>query len=398
MKKFVVFCLILSFFALSACESVPDYSDYSAPESLYVSEASPSSPVSSEDNSIDEPSSSVVSEESSAEESSASVTSDKSSEEEPSASDSSEESSIDAPSSVPDASETSSADESSAEESSAPPEIASTEWPKEETAAITAEIAGKHGAGFETNIEDCEELRALSARLEGTGYGFFYCDLEYKGYAAYGCDTVFKTASTAKLPYIKYLCTLADSGELDVNEMLTYEERHKDPGSGILKNLAAGAKYSVGTLMDYALRYSDNIAYKMLIERFGLDGYFGSVADLGVSYTTAASGYANCSASTMAALLFDVARYTGAHRSVLTEAGCNASYNRQIGAELAEYKVLQKYGAMKPGNIAYHDMAVVYAPHPYILLIYTTIDYESAGKDAPFREIARLTDNLNKSL
>lgn len=267
-----------------------------------------------------------------------------------------------------------------------------------DTARITAEIASHGGAGFETNAPGCEALDRLKAYLEDTDYGFFYCDLDYNAYVAYGCDKLFKTASTAKLPYIKYLCTLADGGEIDLNERLLFEERHRDSGSGFIKSLPSGQEFSVRTLMDYALRYSDNIAYTMLLERFGFDGYFESVRALGVSYTTAANGYTSCTASTMAALLFDVGRYGGANLSLMLDAGCNASYNYQIGAELSEYKVLQKYGAIKPGNVAYHDIAVVYAPHPYILLIYTTVDYDSAGKNVPFRELARLTENLNQAL
>ena len=266
-----------------------------------------------------------------------------------------------------------------------------------DTAAITAEIAALRNSGFQTNIPESSVLSELKAYLEGTGYGYFYCDLEYNAYAAYGCDRIFKTASTAKLPYIKYLCTLADSGDIDLDGTMVFEERHKTVGSGIMKNMASGASFSIRTLIDYTLRYSDNIAYSMLLERFGLKAYLESLRALGVNYSTV-NGYADCTASEMAALLFDTARYNGKNSSLILDAGCNASYNYQIGAELREYKVLQKYGAIKPGNVAYHDIAVVYAPHPYILVIYTTIDYESAAKNIPFRKIARLTDNLNKAL
>lgn len=274
----------------------------------------------------------------------------------------------------------------------------SIEPPAPSTEEITAEIAGLSAAGFTTNIEGCDALNALQAYLEGTGYGYFYCDLEYNTYAAFGCDKIFKTASTAKLPYVKYLCTLADKGEINLNDTMLFEAKHKTDGSGVMKGYATGVNYTIATLMDYTLRYSDNIAYSMLIEKYGQKGYLEHVKSLGVNYATATNGYTNCTASTMAALLFDTALYNGENLALMQAAGCNASYNYQIGAELKEHKVLQKYGAMRPGNIAYHDIAVVYAPHPYILVIYTTIDYDSAGKNIPFRTLARLTDDLNKAL
>ncbi len=287
----------------------------------------------------------------------------------------------------------------SSEESLALSEDSSEEAPKLSHTEITSFIASIREPGFKTDIEGkaVEELTALEDYLKDSGYGFFYCDLEFNSYVSYGCDKDFKTASTSKLHYIKYLSSLADNGEIDINETKQYEARHKDSGSGVMKGMATGGYFTVATLMDYVLRYSDNIAYSMLIERFGLTDYLKNVAELGVDYYTY-NGYANCTASEMGALLYDVACYNGAGLALMKNAGCNASYNYQIGAELKEYEVLQKYGAIKPGNVAYHDIAVVYAPHPYIMVIYTTIDYDSAGKNIPFRTIARLTNDLNKAL
>lgn len=287
-----------------------------------------------------------------------------------------------------------------AESSADSTEDSSEEAPTLTVADITKEIASIKNASFNTNITNpnaAEAVKALETYLQNSGYGYFYCDLEYNSYISYGCNKDFKTASTSKLPYIKYLCTLADKGELDLNETMVYQPHHKTSGSGIMKDMATGRSFTIGKLMDYVLRYSDNVAYDMLIERYGLKEYLQSVKALGVDYTTS-NGYTNCTAAEIAALLYDTALYNGANLTLMQNAGCNASYNYQIGAELKEYKVLQKYGAMKPGNIAYHDIAVVYADHPYILVIYTTIDYDSAGKNTPFRKIARLTDNINKAL
>lgn len=261
-------------------------------------------------------------------------------------------------------------------------------------------IASITDSGFVTNITDAATdtaIAELSNYLASKGYGIFYCDLEFNGYVAYGCNKDFKTASTSKLPYIKYLATLVDSGEANLNEKLCYNSSYYDGGSGILKKYPGGGYYTVATLMDYVLRYSDNIAYKMLFNRYGLDGFTDYLAGIGVDFSTY-NGYGDCTAAEMGAMLYDAALYDGSCLELMQDAGCNASYNYQIGAELSEYRVFQKYGAIKPGNIAYHDIAIVYAPHPYILVIYTTIDYDSAGKNAPFRTIARLVENLNTAL
>ncbi len=262
--------------------------------------------------------------------------------------------------------------------------------------AIVEEIAGMAGNAFTTNMQMSETIQKLETYLNKTEYGVFYCDLNFENYVAFGNSREFRTASTAKLPYVKYLCMLADKGEVDLDERLIYEDKFKDMGSGILKKETPGGLYSVETLMEYALKYSDNIAYKMLLNRYGVSDYNDYVEEMGVDYSTGSSGYTNCNSAQMAALLFDIAHYDGEHKDIITEAGSNASFNYQIGYELSEYTVVQKYGAMKPGNTAYHDIAIVYAEVPYILVIYTTIDYESANKNVPFREIARMVDDINK--
>lgn len=264
---------------------------------------------------------------------------------------------------------------------------------------ICREISAINSKEFGTNIKNgaAEELEALKAYLVQSGYGFFYCDLEYNAYISYGCERKFKTASTIKLPYIKHLATRVDAGEVDLNEKLLYDSAYYDGGSGVLKNVVPGGYYNVRTLMDYVLRYSDNIAYKMLFKAFGLKGFVEDVAALGVDFQTH-NGYGECTAAEMGAMLYDCALYEGGCLELMKEAGCNASYNYQIGAELKEYTVFQKYGVITPGNVAYHDMAIVYAPHPYIMVIYTDIDYKSADKNAPFRTIARMVDDINKAL
>lgn len=296
-------------------------------------------------------------------------------------------------------SEASSSEESS-EESGTSSEESTDEPYAPTTEEICNEIAAINTEGFKTNIVNdvaADAIAELETYLNGKGYGIFYCDLEYNGYIASGCNKDFKTASTSKLPYIKYLATLVDKGEVDLNDKILYDSSLHDPGSGILKGYPSGGYYTVDTLMDYVLRYSDNIAYKMLFGKYGLNGFVSELARLGVEFETY-NGYGNCTAAEMGAMLYDAAMYNGSCLEAMKDAGCNASYNYQIGAELKEYDVFQKYGAIKPGNVAYHDIAIVYAPHPYILVIYTTIDYDSAGKNGPFRTIARMVDNINSAL
>lgn len=288
-------------------------------------------------------------------------------------------------------------------EESTPPQVTESSTTPEinvNAAEICATVAAVKESGFTTDIDDPkvqEKLKELQDYLEGSGYGFFYCDLEFTRYISYGTDKQFHTASTSKLPYIKHLAERVDAGEIDLNEKLVQLAEYHDPGSGILKNNTPGGSYSVATLMDYVLRYSDNIAYKMLIQRFGLSEFKEGLKSIGVSFETY-NGYGHCTASEMAAMLFDVATYDGGCLELIQNAACNASYNWQFGAELSEYKVMQKYGVIKPSNLMYHDIAVVYAPKPYLIVMYTNINYDSADKNVPFRKVGRLIEEIDALL
>ena len=254
-----------------------------------------------------------------------------------------------------------------------------------------------------------QALLDLTAYLTATDYGVICCDLSLNHLLCYGCDRVFPTASTAKLPFVKYLCTLADSGEIDLSEMLRYEEALFSPGSGIVQENPFGTCFTLRTLMDYAIRHSDNTAYKMLIDRFHTKAYKQYLKDLGSTYKPTGNGYGFFTAPQIAALLFDVAVYDGEHAHLLKDAGCHSSYDLQIPYALKGKTVLHKYGALtvdppdpdsgeepveQPGTTAYHDIAIVYGEHPYLLVILTSINTNDRDRNIPFRKIAGWCDIL----
>ena len=238
-------------------------------------------------------------------------------------------------------------------------------------------------------------LAELTDYLRASDYGVICCDLSLDHLLAVGCEYVFRTASVAKLPFVKYLCTLADAGEIDPSERLTMQSRHISTGSGILYADPPGSTYSLRELMNAAIRHSDNTAYKMLIERFKTDRYTDYLKALGSTYRPSVNGYGYFTAPQIAALLFDVARYTGENARFLQNAGCHTSYAMQIPYALKGKPVFHKYGALSPDDApTYHDVAIVYGEHPYLLVILTSIDITDTARDEPFRKIASWCDQL----
>ncbi len=82
-------------------------------------------------------------------------------------------------------------------------------------------------------------------------------------------DKVNRTASSIKLPFIAYLMTLVDDKKVDLNTKLTYTANYKMDGTGIIQFEPIGSQYTVEKLAELVIRYSDNIAYIMLLNYVG---------------------------------------------------------------------------------------------------------------------------------
>ncbi|HRX77612.1 MAG TPA: serine hydrolase [Pirellulaceae bacterium] len=92
----------------------------------------------------------------------------------------------------------------------------------------------------------------------------------------HNADTPMPTASLIKFPVMVEAYRQAESGKIDLNEMLTLAEADKVPGSGILTpHFSAGTQISLRDAIRLMIVYSDNTATNLVLERIGLK----SVAD-----------------------------------------------------------------------------------------------------------------------
>ncbi len=85
----------------------------------------------------------------------------------------------------------------------------------------------------------------------------------------HGSEKVRRTASSIKLPFIAYVMTLVDQKQLDLNTELTYTAGFKIDGTGIIQFEPIGTTYTIGKLAELVIRYSDNVAYLMLLNHVG---------------------------------------------------------------------------------------------------------------------------------
>ena len=138
---------------------------------------------------------------------------------------------------------------------------------------------------------------------------------------AHRANTLISGASLIKLPYVYYCCTQIEAGTAKLTDTMTYTASFAQGGSGILRNKSYGTKYTLAQLMDYALRYSDNTAYYMLVTKFGAKGFNQMVKDW---------GYQNISISVSS-------RFPALTAAFMTDAAdvCAAQCGRMLGECMA---------------------------------------------------------------
>lgn len=200
-----------------------------------------------------------------------------------------------------------------------------------------------------------------------------------------GSSGYFYIASVYKLPYALWLLQRADRGEIDLDEEIEYTAALHVGAAGIIQDGAYGDAYTVRTLIEYMIVYSDNTALSMLKSRFPVSEFkewingeaFGLERPLNDSTDSVTTAPDCC---TFAAMAF---RYM--------ESGAeNAAFFREIYTSTddklfrSELEVGQKYGWW---DNELHSAAVVYAGRPYAIAMLTGWGERTEEDDREFQEL-----------
>ncbi len=101
----------------------------------------------------------------------------------------------------------------------------------------------------------------------------------------HNADTVFFTASTLKVPLLVELYRQVDAGIVDVNQRIDLTDALRVPGSGVLKELAAGLQPTIHDLAMLMIIISDNTATDILYNRVGGNNINSTMQRLGLNQT-----------------------------------------------------------------------------------------------------------------
>lgn len=201
-------------------------------------------------------------------------------------------------------------------------------------------------------------------------HSFFYQDL-YTGFTvSYNENSPIYAASTIKAPAVIYIYEMASLGKIDLNERLIYTDRFYNGGSGIIKNKKTNINYSIEELIHYTIRYSDNIAYKMLMNRFNQTEILEFWKKLGtdVIFTNKNTIWGNNTVKDAAIYMKELYRFSKENNEYGTKL---MQYFKNAEWKLITDKNGNFYTANKGGwlDSYFHDSAIVFDKNPYVLTI-----------------------------
>lgn len=130
-----------------------------------------------------------------------------------------------------------------------------------------------------------DEFLSLTANLTGT-YGFYFYQLESK--YSYGIreKEIFPAASLIKLPVLITLYQLAQSGQINLDEVYALKEQDKVGGAGSLQYASAGTQKTFRQLAQAMCHSSDNTAAHIVATRLTVAKIQATISQIGMTQTS----------------------------------------------------------------------------------------------------------------
>ena len=239
-----------------------------------------------------------------------------------------------------------------------------------------------------------QELDNLLRRF-GNNLSVYFENLETGFVYRYNANRVYFSASVPKASFALYIYQKAERGETDLDSIHTFTRADYMGGSGVIRHrYRPGATFTQRELLRLNLSESDNIATLMLIRIHGLAGYRQFISDIGGTTSFVQNRVMNSNLTANEAGLFarEIFQYIESEGRYSEEFRAHLLDN-QFPFIISDYPVASKTGWTRP--IAWHDMAIVYAPSPYILVILSARDGWSERDYREFAEISLAFQRFN---
>lgn len=201
-------------------------------------------------------------------------------------------------------------------------------------------------------------------------------------------------ASTIKLAYAYFCCTQIENGVHSLDETMIYSPEVYSDGSGEIQYMPYGTKLSVKQLLEYTMKYSDNVGYNMLIRLFGTDGFNRMMQDWGYDINiTFRDGYDSVTAEMLKDFMLKLLnkKSDGESWKIVWNA-LNNSTDSIIREEInSAGDIAVKYGTVE---FIYHEVCYIASDSPYILVVMTITDKVDEGDEKLFKSIANCANEM----
>jgi len=226
----------------------------------------------------------------------------------------------------------------------------------------------------------------LSVYYENLETGFVY---------RHNADNEYFSASVPKAIFALYIFQKAELGEVDLDSLVTFLYEDYWGGSGVIRHTSYfGDTFTQRELLRLNISESDNIATLMLRRVHGLYGYTQFIREIGgtpgfirerVFNSQLTANEAGLFARQIFRFIESGGRYSQEFKSHLLD--------NQFPFIVSDYPVASKTGWNRP--TAWHDMAIVYAPSPFILVILSAREGWADEDYEDFAEISRTFQQFN---
>ncbi|MCL1997020.1 MAG: class A beta-lactamase-related serine hydrolase [Defluviitaleaceae bacterium] len=208
-------------------------------------------------------------------------------------------------------------------------------------------------------------------------------------------ERVYFAASLTKAPFALYIYQKADVWLTDLSSAHPFLEEYYAGGSGIIRhNFEFGHYFSQHQLLAYNLFHSDNVALRMLRSIHGVAGFTRFIEGLGGDSSLIHNITYSRTTANQAGLLMR-AKYDYINRGGrYSRTFLDHLLNNHYPFFESNYPVASKTGWFPLFGGAWHKMAIVYAPSPFILVI---LSDNYGGYDTPyFNEIVAFLEEFNR--
>lgn len=218
---------------------------------------------------------------------------------------------------------------------------------------------------------------------------------------SYNRKRAYPGASTVKLPYAYYCCDQIEQGKHSLDEKITYQAKHHTGGQGVIQYTKYGTQWTVKQLITLMLEKSDNVAYYMLLDVFGKEGFNSMVKNWGYSEQIGDYNYPDVSSEFLCEAMMKFRQKAFSTKNNIYKQFWNVlegdTAKSMVRGAATKSKTAVKYGKTRG---FYNEVCYIDGDSPYVLVIMSktnNANQKIEGDRDFFRTVARCADRMNKA-